>query len=111
MTYRCRFFFSSLVFFAIAVSAVVANPQASPVREQPDRAITRGELISDLERILLRCENDSDKYATKEDFQSLTQMLRRLNGELDEIGTRTTELEADSGDSEQRLDHLGRPSL
>jgi hypothetical protein len=90
-------------------------PQAQKTLKAPDSApnevVTRGELVTELEVILNRWEENSAQYATKSDMNSLRSILLQMREELDALNVREAEASERSLEHQQRTDNISRPSL
>lgn len=101
-----------LVCFALT-SAVWADPESktTTLKRSENAAITRNELVGEIETVLTRWEDQSGEYATKSDLADLRAILLQMRKELSAGGERQGESTEKLDTLDQRLQNLRRPGF
>ncbi|MFA7482323.1 MAG: hypothetical protein WC314_17580 [Vulcanimicrobiota bacterium] len=102
-------YFSFLISLALLSGLAVAQTQDLPANQKD--AITRAELVVDLDRYLADWEVRNAQFATRDEVAELRALIVKLRDELDLLGGREGTLEGRVERLERRTENTGRPGF
>lgn len=87
------------------VAACWAQPDPGS-KPADDQSITRSELVTEFDGALDKLERDTEKFATKGEMESLSELLLQLRDELDSLGFRVDASDSEMRNTERRADQV-----
>lgn len=96
-------------FLSLGISATAQPVDLPP--ESRDQAVTRSQLIVDLDKVYSDWEKQSSNYVTKDELSELRALVLQIREEMDGLGTRESNLETQLDGLEQRTKNTGRPGF